>query len=139
LLDTYEGIPDVEGMSEYESSKREHLNAKCYSDSSEFARNKFKDCSNVEIARGFLPDTLVAVEGRKIAHLSVDLNNAPYEQAVIQRLWPQLVPGAFVVMDDYAFKGHQAQYDMWNAFVARHKLLIATLPTGQGLLMKPRG
>ena len=126
-------------MSEHESRKREHLNARRYSDSLEFVRNKFEDRSNVEIVRGLLADTLVAVDGRKIAYLSVDLNNAPSEQAVNQRLWPQLVPGALVAMDDYSFKGHQAQYGMWNALAARHRLPIATLPTGQGLLLKPRG
>ena len=83
-----------------------------------------------------LPDTLDAVAGRKIAYLSVDLNNAPAESGVIERLWPQLSSGAIVVIDDYAFSGHDAQYSMWNAFAAKRGLMVATLPTGQGLLIK---
>ncbi|MFO1034700.1 MAG: hypothetical protein U1E15_11695 [Hyphomicrobiales bacterium] len=56
----------------------------------------------------------------KIAYVSVDLNNAPAEQAVIECVWPRLSPGAIVVLDDYGFTAHAEQYVMWNDF-ARSK------------------
>ena len=54
----------------------------------------------------------------------------------MDRLWPQLSVGAIIIIDDYGFVGHDAQYAMWNAFAAERDLMIATLPTGQGLLIK---
>lgn len=67
----------------------------------------------------------------------MDLNNAPSEKAVIEKLWDQLVPGAIVVLDDYAFGGFDPQYHMWNVFAQSKGITVASLPTGQGLLIRP--
>ncbi|MGO9544083.1 MAG: TylF/MycF/NovP-related O-methyltransferase [Rhodomicrobium sp.] len=135
LFDTFEGIPNHPGMTEHEHGMKERHN-KGYFDSYELVRAKFEAFPNVEIVRGLLPGTLDALEGRKIAYLSVDLNNAPAEIETIERLWPQLSSGCIIVLDDYAFTGHTAQYEAWNSFAGKHGLMVATLPTGQGLLIK---
>jgi len=137
LFDTYNGIPEVEGMTAAENVNRDGLNKAFYFDSYEFVRAKMAPFSNIEIVRGVLPETLSAIGDEPIAYLSVDLNNAPSEQRVIERLWPNLVTGAIVVIDDYAFRGHDDQYAMWNAFAEEQNLMVCTLPTGQGLLLKP--
>ncbi len=137
LFDTYEGIPDVPGMNEDEKRWRKKLNATSYADSWSFIQAKFSAYPNVKLVRGYLPDTLTAVAGRKIAYLSVDLNNAPSEEAVIRHLWPQLQPGAIIILDDYAFDAHEAQYKFWNDFARSHGVMVATCPTGQGILIKP--
>jgi hypothetical protein len=136
LFDTFSGTPEVVGMNESERNAREFLNANFYFDFFGFVSEKMAGFPNVHLVRGVLPATLGAIDNRKIAYLSVDLNNAPSEKAAIDRLWARLSPGAIVVIDDYAFGGHDAQYEMWNAFAARRRLLVATLPTGQGLLIK---
>ena len=137
LFDTFNGVPDVEGMSASEKWFKKYHNKHKYSDTFEFITAKTSEYPNVKIVRGFLPDTLGAVSGRKIAYLSMDLNNAPSEKAVIEKLWDQLVPGAIVVLDDYAFGGFDPQYHMWNAFAQSKGITVASLPTGQGLLIKP--
>ena len=137
LFDTFAGVPEVEGMSSSEKWLRNYHNKHKYSDTYEFIIDKTKEFSNVKIVRGLLPETLQAISGRKIAYLSVDLNNAPSEKAVIERLWDQLVPGAIVVLDDYAFGGCDPQHHMWNTFAQSKGLMVASLPTGQGLLIKP--
>ena len=136
LFDTYEGIPTVKGMSMSEQKMRQKYNADRYFNSLDFVNEKFKSFPNVRPIKGLLPDTLDKIKGRKIAYLSVDLNNAPSEKAVIETLWPQLSNGAVVVIDDYAFSGHMDQYKMWNDFAASQQRMVATLPTGQGLLLK---
>jgi hypothetical protein len=136
LFDTFSGIPDVEGMTESEKDARRLLNDKFYFNSFGFVAAKMAEYRNVRLVQGVLPDTLDALAGRKISYLSIDLNNAVSEKSVMERLWPQLTPGAIVVIDDYAFGGHDPQYAMWNAFAAERDLMIATLPTGQGLLIK---
>lgn len=136
LFDTYSGIPDVSGMTHHEKGIREFMNEKFYTDCFDFVADKMKDYKNVHLVKGLLPDTLDMLGDRKISYLCVDLNNAPSERAVMERLWGNLVPGAITVIDDYAHKGHEAQYDMWNEFAARHGVMIAALPTSQGLLIK---
>jgi len=136
LFDTYEGIPEFHGMTDREKERRATLNKKGYFDSFDFVADKMKNFKNVKLVKGLLPDTLSAISDRRIAYLSVDLNNAPSEKAVIETLWKQLVPGAIVVIDDYAFKGFEPQYAVWNDFAKSKNLMVATLPTGQGLLIK---
>ena len=136
LFDTFDGIPLVENMTSVEESNRDFLNKKFYFESLHFVERKMEKFENIKIVKGFLPDTLSEIKDRKISFLSVDLNNTPSEKAVIERLWGQLVLGAIVVIDDYAFRGHETQYEMWNTFSKQNDRMIATLPTGQGLLLK---
>jgi precorrin-6B methylase 2 len=136
LFDTFKGIPLVAGMSDREIDYAKKFNSSNYFDSFELIQEKFSGFSNVAAVRGILPDTLTQLASRKIAYASVDLNNAVAEKAVIEHIWPKLVPGAVVVIDDYAFKSHVEQYNMWNSFAGSHGVMIATLPTGQGLLIK---
>jgi len=57
--------------------------------------------------------------------------------ATIELLWSKLSPGAIVILDDYAFTGFESQYRAWNDFAGSQNLMILTVPTGQGILIKP--
>jgi len=137
LFDTFEGIPKLDGMSKADDDYRKRRNAKSYFDSYEFVRAKFKDFPNVVPVRGIIPQTLSVIENRRVAFASIDLNNTLAEKAAIEFIWPRLSPGAIVVIDDYAFSSHRQQYEMWNAFAGSQNVGIATLPTGQGILIRP--
>lgn len=134
LFDTFEGIGSVGS----EQTASLALNATLYFDCFELAKRNFESFPSARLVRGLLPQSLDQVWGElnAIAYLSIDLNHAGAELATIERMWPRLVPGATVVIDDYAFEGHDAQYATWNEFAARHGLVVASLPTGQGLLLK---
>jgi O-methyltransferase len=73
----------------------------------------------------------------QIAYISIDLNNAVAEMATIELLWSKMSPGAIVILDDYAFTGYESQYRAWNNFAKSHNLMLLTVPTGQGILIKP--
>lgn len=136
LFDTFTGIPGT-GASTAETVEIARRNAVMYhSDIFAFATTVFADVPNAQLVRGRLPQSLDGVETGPIAYLSIDLNNAAAEIDSAEILWPRLVPGAIVVLDDYAFAGHEEQYRAWNAFAARQDLRILTLPTGQGMLIK---
>lgn len=83
-----------------------------------------------------MPETLDGSGLKKIAYLSIDLNSAQTEMQVVERLWPLLSPGALVLLDDYAFEGHDKQHNAWNDFARANDFEIASLPTGQGLIVK---
>jgi hypothetical protein len=133
VTDPATGIPGQIGVADAVAPKK---SVSKYFDVFEVATRNFGHYPNAHLVRGVLPETLSAIDGKKISYLSVDLNNAPSERAVIERLWPQLTPGAVVVIDDYAWKGYEEQYRMWNTFAAEKGKIVATLPTGQGLMIR---
>jgi len=90
----------------------------------------------VRIIEGAIPETLDQVRAEKIAYLHIDLNCAAPEIAAITHFWDRLVTGAVVLLDDYAFFGYQNQKTAFDGFSRRMGVPIASLPTGQGLLLK---
>lgn len=91
---------------------------------------------NLEIVRGYVPDTLTSINSEKIAFLSVDLNSVQPEIDCLQYLWDRIVPGGIVVLDDYGFPGCEHQRASHNAFAASKSHFILSMPTGQGVLIK---
>jgi hypothetical protein len=107
-----------------------------YVDNVETVQANFaKNWKNFRIVQGMIPETLARIDSSKIAYLHLDLNVPEVEAAALKLLWPRLVDGAMVLMDDYAYVGS-------NTKSAYEKILdlkvfdIASLPTGQGLLIK---
>lgn len=135
LFDTFSGI-EAEAASEHEAGNIARLNAAHFTrDVYEVAKRAFAAVPNAELVRGRLPGSLAGIETGPIAYLSIDLNSVEPEIASAEMLWPRLVPGAVIVLDDYAFAGHEAQQIAWDAFAATKGLSILTLPTGQGLIV----
>lgn len=135
LFDTFAGIP-VTQLTGEERARAEAFNAGTYFDVLKLAQRNFSPFHNAHIVQGELPQSLATVDIEKICYLSIDLNNTIAEQQTIEVLWPRIVRGGIIILDDYGFKGHEAQYAMWNAFARKNGRMIATLPTGQGLLIK---
>ena len=69
--------------------------------------------------------------------MHIDMNCAPPEVAALEYLWPRLVPGALVLLDDYGYQRHELQKDAMDGLAARLGVSILSLPTGQGLLVRP--
>lgn len=136
LLDTYKGIP-LEQLSqdELEYGIKGHNNNyyDCYAE----VCKTFAQFQNARIIRGSVPDTLGLVDSGQICYLSIDMNNVAPEIAAGNYLWPRLVSGAVVVLDDYGWLPHINQKHAWDAFAAKRGLKVLALPTGQGLMIKP--
>lgn len=134
LFDTFEGIPTAD-LDDDEKKLADYANELIYFDVYELAKRNFATYKNAHLVRGVIPETLTIPNIEDISFLSIDLNNAMAEKSAIENLWPKLSHGAIVVIDDYAWSGHESQYQMWNEFAARVDQIILTLPTGQGLLI----
>ena len=65
------------------------------------------------------------------------MNAEAPERAALEFFWDRVVPGGVVFLDDYAFRGHDAQRRSFDAFAEEHRVGILALPTGNGLLIKP--
>ncbi len=91
---------------------------------------------NAQIVQGSIPDILPSVEAERVACLHIDMNNAVPEIAAIEFFWDRLVPGAFALLDDYAYVEYDLQKNAMDQFAHSKSIRIASLPTGQGLMMK---
>lgn len=143
LLDTFQGL-DVSRVSEEEKAagyleqNRLRLAKGFYVSGVEGVKQNFSEWKNAVIVQGTIPDSLAAVTSRDIAYIHIDLNCSPPEVAALEALWDRLVPGAYILHDDYAQMGHIISKHAMDNFAATKGLQFVSLPTGQGLLIKPR-
>jgi hypothetical protein len=142
LLDTFKGLDQ-----RFVSDEERHLGAmeenerklSCgfYVQGVESVRANFAQWKNVRIIQGSIPETLTQVRSAKVAYLHLDMNCAPPEIAALNHFWDRLSPGAVVLLDDYAFRGCEAQKESMDALTKAKNVMVASLPTGQGILVKP--
>jgi len=131
LLDTYCGFP----------KHLRHLaavaNRNGYEECYEAVVRTFADFRNVNIIRGSIPETLNQVKADRVCYLSLDMNCAEPEIAAMRYFWTKLVPGAIVLLDDYAFsESYRRQKNAFDALCRELNFNILSLPTGQGLICK---
>ncbi|HMO78949.1 MAG TPA: TylF/MycF/NovP-related O-methyltransferase [Candidatus Paceibacterota bacterium] len=136
LLDTFEGLD------ERFSSKKEMERNK--SMSYEDRKNLFEDVKktfekfNVEIIKGAIPETLELVKSQKICYLSVDMNCVQPELAALNFFWDKMVSGGIIIIDDYGYaNSHNEQKSGHDEFARSKGIEILSLPTCQGLIIKP--
>ncbi len=138
LMDTFSGLDErYVSVEELDRGILARNKSGLYIKTIEPVRDNFSQWENIQIIAGAIPETLNAVETDNIAYLHIDMNCTPPEVAAFNYFWERLVPGAFVLLDDYAFKGHKLQKVAMDAAAAAKDLKIVSLPTGQGLLIKP--
>lgn len=135
LLDTFQGIDETQLSKEEVGLGRKEQN-RFYSECYERVKKNFTEYNNVKIIRGSIPSTLSQVDTSKVCYLSIDLNNVKPEIATAEFFWPKLVKGAVVLLDDYAYVNYLPQKKAFDLFAKRHDISIASLPTGQGLIIK---
>ena len=95
----------------------------------------FPDKDHYWIMAGLLPDLLMA-QPQEIAFMQVDLNHAETEVACLERLWPRVVPGGIVILDDYGAAEHRRSYELEKAFFEQRGQSVLELPTSQGMVVK---
>jgi len=132
LFDTYCGLVQELITSDDRAAYRNHY-VECY----DFVRESVKDYDNVVVVKGTVPDSLSTVTIEQVAYLSIDMNCVQPEVAALKYFWPKIVAGGVIILDDYGFSGHEAQKRGADEFASSHGVKILSLPTGQGLLVKP--
>ncbi|MCR9177840.1 MAG: TylF/MycF family methyltransferase [Alphaproteobacteria bacterium] len=135
LIDTFEGIPEGDLLPEEESA-RDHNVKYVKSQSYEKVRAHFSKYPQVEVIKGRVPEVLDQLDFGPICFLHIDMNNAHAERAGLERLWPHVVSNGVLLLDDYGFKGYEAQTRTIDAFAETNGFRVCVLPTGQGLVIK---
>lgn len=106
-----------------------------YADSVMPVRHHFARYPNVSVVVGDVRETAGDLPN-KISFIHVDLNHPEVEVAMLKLLWPKLVPGALVLLDDFANKGMERSYIQMSSFFKGLDHQILTTPSGQGIVIK---
>jgi macrocin-O-methyltransferase TylF-like protien len=142
LLDTFAGL-DERFLSHSERrggalrKNAEKLRSGFYVTGAEEVRANFAQWPRARIIVGAVPQTLSQVSATRVAYLHLDMNSAPPETAALSYFWDRLVPGAPVLLDDYAYLGYTDQKLAMDEFARGHGVAVCSLPTGQGLIIRP--
>lgn len=136
LFDTYEGIPSDQVADTEKPIIEGHYN-QFYFDCFELVKQNFSGFPRAILVRGKVPESLDYVNIDKVCYLSIDMNIAYPEIAAGEHFWDKLVPGGIILLDDYGWQTHEAQKIGWDEFARARGVQILTMPTGQGLLIKP--
>lgn len=134
LFDTYCGLVPEQVTQE---DKAAFWNE--YEDVYNIVVEAFSNIPNVVIVKGVVPESFAQVDIDQVTYLSIDMNCVYPEVAALEYFWDKLVPGAVVILDDYGFTGHEAQKQGADRLAERKGVKILSLPTGQGMIIKPPG
>ena len=136
LLDTFNGLDDALISDAERSVGRDQITY--YTDCYQEVMARFGPYPFARVIRGSVPSTLKQVDASAFCFVSMDMNCAEPELAALEFCWPKLVPGGVIVLDDYGFRTHEAQQNVHRKFAQHQGVPLLELPTGQGLIMKPR-
>ena len=137
LIDNFTGLVP-EYLNEAERGKQLLETYAYYEDNTKAAVvQTFEKFSNVRIIQGNVPDVLGQVSVQAVAFLSLDMNCTMPEITAAEHFWDRLVPGGIILLDDYAQAIHSEQQLAFDAFAKQRGLGVLSLPTGQGIIIKP--
>ena len=134
LLDTYQGLVD---RLISEDERRLGILPGGYEPCYDKVVETFRFAPRVRIIKGIVPDTLAQVTADKICYLSLDMNNTAPEIAAAEHFWDRLVSGGIIVLDDYGWTKQINQKRAFDGFANTRAVKVLSLPTGQGLIIKP--
>lgn len=142
LFDTFAGLDAGQASAAEVAAgslerSRAHVASGLYATSVDAVRANFAEWPNVHVVAGRVPESLVPVPIARVAFLHLDMNCAAPEIAALEHFWPRLAPGAVVLLDDYAYHGYGEQKRAMDTWARGHGVAILSMPTGQGLLLRP--
>ncbi|HAM71933.1 MAG TPA: methyltransferase [Verrucomicrobiales bacterium] len=142
LLDTFAGpdpslLSPEERASGYEARVGGSAARAFYNQDVGRVQENFGPWKNVRIIQGIIPDTLSEVQAKAICFMHIDLNCSVPEVKALDTLWNRITPGGMILLDDYAYVGFRHSKSAMDALTANLGVTVLSLPTGQGLIVRP--
>jgi len=147
LFDTFEGLDQnivTEDEKKYwgESTKerQEYWEREVYPQGWNYNAvvDRFRPHETVRVYKGSCPEILYEKEpefsGEKFSFIHIDMNNATPEVGALEFFKSRLHSSAFILLDDYAYYGYGYQKIAADKWAKGNGFIIASLPTGQGLI-----
>jgi hypothetical protein len=141
LLDTFSGpVLDQYSPEEIERGRlrlaQGALAAGSYVTDTARVRANYSEWPNAVVVQGAIPEVLPGLDTGAVAFLHIDMNCAYPERAALEFFWTRLSHGAIVLLDDYAYFGHDQQAGAMDSAARALGGDILSLPTGQGIIIK---
>ena len=132
LFDTFQPtLPDQQGKQSAAGKVSPH-----YADGPDAVAGNFQEWPGVKLVVGEIPATFGETPIDRVAFLHIDLNHHVPEEAAVREMWPRLVRGGVMVLDDYGASNRRPQRLVHNALAEELGYSILSLATGQGLVVK---
>lgn len=141
LIDTFRG-PVLEQYSQEEIDRgrvqvaKDALAAGSFVTDLDRVRANYAEWPRAVIVQGVVPEVLASLDIPRVAFLHIDMNCVYPERAALEFFWSRLSEGALVLLDDYAYFGHDLQAHAMDAAARKLGAGILSLPTGQGLILR---
>lgn len=133
LFDTFEGMLNVN--SEIDMHKKGDFSDSNYDEVSYMVNLRY---DNVNIYKGFIPETFNNLNNSNIsfAHVDVDIYKSVID--CCEFIWPRLNVNGIIVFDDYGFNATKSCMVAVNEFFSNKYSSPIILPTGQAFVIKNR-
>lgn len=131
LYDTFSGIP-ADQINPGQQNPAQYQDPGLY----DGVRQRFAQYRNIKVVRGRVPEVFAEATPQSIAFMHLDMNSAAAEMGALEVLFERMVPGGFLVLDDYGWYAYRAQKLAEDPFFRKHGCPVLELPTGQGLVIK---
>lgn len=133
LYDTFSGIPPQDLEPERQQEAEAYQEPGLY----DSVRRRFAAYPNIQVIQGRVPEVLTEASPARIAFMHLDMNSAKAEIGALEVLYDRLVPGGYLLLDDYGWHHYRQQQIAEDAFFAPRETRVLELPTGQGMVIKP--
>jgi O-methyltransferase len=123
LFDTFSGMPDVP-PSDFADTTAEDV-------------ERFVNEPGITvIKKGIIPETFVGLESLRFAFAHIDV--VIYKSVIdsLGFIWPRLLRGGFIVLDDYGFACCAGSRRAVDQFFSNSKTYPLCLPTGQAVIFR---
>ena len=153
LFDTFEGLPALSEKDRRESKNADNIGGTGgMSDDNKVSegRNQKKqfndvhfeevkkylaDCPNVEMRKGYFPETARGLEGNKFCFVYLDADLYQSTKDGLEFFYPRMVPGGIIMLDDYQTGNWPGVERAVREFHAKHGIYPITTTWWQGVII----
>ena len=128
IFDTFEGMPDPT------DDDTRHLKKGDFKSSYEFVKNYLSEFSNVEVIKGYFPDSAGPIEGKLFSFVNLDVDLYDSTKKSLEFFYPKMVKGGIILSHDYStLEGVKLAFD---EFLVDKPEILIEMSGSQCLLMK---
>lgn len=130
LFDTFEGMP-------VSDPEKDTYRVDSFADTSyEHVAKLVNDFSFVHLHKGTIPETFLGLEDEKISFAHIDVDQYQSVRDCLEFIYPRLVSGGVIVLDDYGFAGCYGAREAVDEYFSGRPERPLALQTGQAVVTK---
>lgn len=135
LFDTFEGLPDLSEKDQREVGRVQGTEKQFVDTSLNDIKTYFADCPNVEIRKGYFPQTAHGLEDKQFCFVYLDADLYQSTKDGLNFFYPRMVAGGIIMLDDYKTKNWPGVERAVREFQEKHSISPVTTTWWQGLII----